>query len=92
MKLVLMGLGSYPSDYKYMADINHWGPDVLGGVLPPASFAPLSVRNQLNENALIMDTRQFIHIGVNRINGFLAGALKLGNRLVYPQSPPKEST
>jgi len=115
---------------------------VLGGVLPPASFTRLSARNQLNENALIVDARQFtefnqqhitrafavafgdtfvtwpgwlpwgqpllllpsdpaqqdamvrqfIHIGVDRINGFLAGASKLGNRLVYSQSPPTEST
>ena len=54
----LTGLGSYPSYYKHMADINRRGPDVLGGVPQPASLTPLSVRNQLGENALLVDARQ----------------------------------
>ncbi|MCH8868843.1 MAG: hypothetical protein IIC85_03975 [Chloroflexi bacterium] len=57
MKFALTGLGSYPSYYKYMADINRRGPDVLGGVPQPASLTPLSVRNQLGENALLVDAR-----------------------------------
>ena len=58
MKFALAGLGSYPSYYKYMADMNRRGPDVLGGVPQPASLTPLSVRNQLGENALLVDARQ----------------------------------
>ena len=58
VKLALAGLGSYPSYYKYMADINRRGPDVLGGVPQPASLTPLSVRNQLGDNALLVDARQ----------------------------------
>ena len=58
VKFALAGLGSYPSYYKYMADMNRRGPDVLGGVPQPASLTPLSVRNQLGENALLVDARQ----------------------------------
>ena len=58
VKFALTGLGSFPSYYKYMADINRRGPDVLGGVPHPASLTPLSVRNQLGENALLVDARQ----------------------------------
>ena len=58
VKFALTGLGSYPSYYKYMADINRRGPDVLGGVPQPASLTPLSVRNQLSENASLVDARQ----------------------------------
>ena len=58
VKFALTGLGSYPSYFKRMADINRRGPDVLGGVPQPASLTPLSVRNQLNENASLVDARQ----------------------------------
>jgi len=58
VKFALTGLGSYPTYYKYMADVNRRGPDVLGGVPQPASLTPLSVRNQLGENALLVDARQ----------------------------------
>ena len=58
VQFALTGLGSYPRYYKYMADINRRGPDVLGGVPQPASLTPLSVRNQLGENALLVDARQ----------------------------------
>ena len=58
VQFALAGLGSYPSYYRYMADINRRGPDVLGGVPQLASLTPLSVRNQLGENALLVDTRQ----------------------------------
>ena len=58
VKFALTGLGSYPSYYKLMADINRRGPDVLGGVPQPASLTPLSVRNQLGENVLLVDARQ----------------------------------
>jgi hydroxyacylglutathione hydrolase len=58
VKFALTGLGSYPSYYKYMADINRRGPDVLGGVPQPASLTPLSVRNQLAESASLVDARQ----------------------------------
>ena len=58
VKLALAGLGSYPSYYKRMADINRRGPDVLGGVPQPASLTPPSVRHQMGENALLVDARQ----------------------------------
>ena len=58
MKFALTGMGSYPSYFKFMADINRRGPDVLGGVPQPASLTPLSVRNQMNENASLVDARQ----------------------------------
>ena len=58
VKFALTGLGSYPSYYKYMADINRRGPDVLGGVPQPASLTALSARNQLADKALLVDARQ----------------------------------
>jgi hydroxyacylglutathione hydrolase len=53
----LTGLGSYPLYYKYMADINRRGPDVLGGVPRLASLTALSVRHQLDSDALLIDAR-----------------------------------
>jgi len=58
VQFALAGLGSYPSYYKRMADVNRRGPDVLGGVPQPASLTPLSVRNQMGENVLLVDARQ----------------------------------
>ena len=58
VKFALTGLGSYPSYYKYMADINRRGPDVLGGVPQPASLTAVSVRNQLGENVSLVGARQ----------------------------------
>ena len=55
--LALTGLGSYPRYYRYMADINRRGPDVLGGIPQLASLTPLSVRRQLEESALLVDAR-----------------------------------
>ena len=57
VNFALTGLGSYPSYYRYMADINRRGPDVLGGVPRLASLTPLSVRNHLGENAIMVDAR-----------------------------------
>ena len=51
------GLGSYPKYYRYMADINRRGPDVLGGVPRLASLTALSVRHQLDADAVLVDTR-----------------------------------
>ena len=58
VQFALAGLGSYPSYYKHMADINRRGPDVLGSVPQPASLTALSVHNQLGENVLLVDARQ----------------------------------
>ena len=57
VQYALASLGSYPSYYKLMADINRRGPDVLGGVPHLASLTPLSVRSQLEDNALLVDAR-----------------------------------
>ena len=140
VKFALTGLGSYPSYYKYMADINRRGPDVLGGVPQPASLTALSVRNQLGGNALLVDARQerlfneqhvpgsfavpfgdtfatwlgwllpfgqplillspapahqdamvrqFIRIGYDRINGFLAGGLEAWKSAGLPTESAK---
>ena len=51
------GLGSYPRYYRYMADINRRGPDVLGGVPRLASLTALSVRHQLDADAVLVDAR-----------------------------------
>ena len=57
VKFALTGLGSYPSYYKYMADINRRGPDILGGVPRLASLTALSVRNHLDNDAVLIDAR-----------------------------------
>ena len=51
------GLGSYPKHYRYVAGINRRGPDVLGGVPRLASLMALSVHNQLDADAVLVDTR-----------------------------------
>ncbi len=57
VKYALTGLGSYPSYYKYMADINRRGPDILGGVPRLSSLTALSVRNHLENEAVLIDAR-----------------------------------
>jgi len=57
VKFALAGLGSYPSYYRYMADINRRGPDVLGGVPRIASLTPLSARSQLDDTSILVDAR-----------------------------------
>ena len=57
VKFALSGLGSYPAYYKYMADINRRGPDVLGGVPRLASLTPLSAKHQVDEGAVLVDAR-----------------------------------
>ena len=57
VKFALTGLGSYPSYYKYMADINRRGPDILGGVPRLSSLTALSVRNYLDHEAVLIDSR-----------------------------------
>jgi hydroxyacylglutathione hydrolase len=41
-------MGSYPSYFIFIADINRREPDVLGGVTQAASLKPLFVRQQMN--------------------------------------------
>ncbi len=72
VQFALAGLGSYPSYYKRMADINRRGPDVLGGVPQPASLTPLSVRNQLGENASLVDARQDLLFNEQHVPGSFA--------------------
>ena len=72
VQFALTGLGSYPSYYKYMADMNRRGPDVLGGVPQPASLTALSVRNQLGENALLVDARQQLLFNEQHVPGSFA--------------------
>ena len=57
VQFALTGLGSYPAYYKYMADINRRGPDVLGEIPRLASLTPLSLRHQLEEGSMLVDTR-----------------------------------
>ena len=51
VKFALTGLGSYHSYYKYMADIDRRGPDILGGVPRLSSLTALSVRSYLDDEA-----------------------------------------
>ena len=69
MKSALTGMGSYPIYFKFMADINRREPDALGSVPQPASLTPLSVRNQINENASLVDARQPALFNVEHVPG-----------------------
>lgn len=57
IRFALAGLGSYPRYYRYMADINRRGPDVLGGIPRLASLTALSVRHQMEQGTLLVDAR-----------------------------------
>lgn len=57
VNLALTGLGSYPSYYRYMADVNRRGPDVLGGAPRLASLTALSVHHQIESEAVLIDSR-----------------------------------
>jgi hydroxyacylglutathione hydrolase len=50
-------LGSYPSYYNYMADINRRGPDILGGVPRLSSITALSVRSYPDNEAVLIHSR-----------------------------------
>ena len=87
MKYALTGFGSHSSYYKYMADINRLGPDILGGVPRLSSLTALSVRNHLENGAALIDAlpeklfnnedmmRQLIRIGFDRVHRFLSGGI-----------------
>jgi len=72
VRYALTGLGSYPSYYKYMADINKRGPDILGGVPRLASLTALSVRHQLESNAILVDARPERNFNLGHIPGSYA--------------------
>ena len=57
VQFALAGLGSYPSYFPRMADINRRGPDVLGGVPRLASLTALSARHFMDESAALIDLR-----------------------------------
>ncbi|HCP24780.1 MAG TPA: MBL fold metallo-hydrolase, partial [Dehalococcoidia bacterium] len=72
VRYALTGLGSYPAYYKYMADINKRGPDILGGVPRLASLTALSVRHQLESNAILVDARPERNFNLGHIPGSYA--------------------
>ncbi len=72
VKYALTGLGSYPSYYKYMADINRRGPDILGGVPRLASLTALSVRNRLDNEAVLIDARKERDFNLGHVPGSYA--------------------
>jgi rhodanese-related sulfurtransferase len=72
VQFALTGLGSYPAYYKYMADINRRGPDVLGGVPRLASLTPLSAMHQINEGAILVDARSQNRFNEAHVTGSLS--------------------
>ncbi|MDA0733733.1 MAG: rhodanese-like domain-containing protein [Chloroflexi bacterium] len=69
VQFALTGLGSYPAYYKYMADINRRGPDVLGGIPRLASLTPLSAWHQLDEGAILIDSRDHLSFNQGHVPG-----------------------
>jgi hydroxyacylglutathione hydrolase len=72
VQFALTGLGTYPVYFKYMADINRRGPDVLGGVPRLASLTALSARHQLEADAILVDARPQQLFNQEHIAGALA--------------------
>lgn len=72
VKFALTGLGSYPVYYKYMADINRRGPDILGGVPRLASLTALSARNHLDNEAVLIDARPEQQFNIEHVPGSYA--------------------
>ena len=72
VRFALTGLGSYPSYYKYMADINRRGPDILGGVPRLASLTALSARNHLDHEAVLIDARPERNFNIEHVAGSYA--------------------
>ncbi len=72
VRFALTGLGSYPSYYKYMADINRRGPDILGGVPRLASLTALSVRSHLDGDAVLVDARPERNFNIGHVPGSYA--------------------
>ena len=72
-------LGSYPKYYRYMADINRWGPDVLGSVPRLASLTALSAHHQIEEGAVLLDARPQREFNQEHIPG--AFAIPFGDNL-----------
>ncbi len=70
VKFALTSLGSYPSYYKYMADINRRGPDILGGVPRLSSLTALSVRSYLDNEAVLIDSRPETNFNNGHVPGF----------------------
>ncbi|MDA0263080.1 MAG: rhodanese-like domain-containing protein [Chloroflexi bacterium] len=72
VRYALTGLGSYPSYYKYMADINRRGPDILGGVPRMSSLTALSVRSHLDNEAVLIDARPERSFNLEHVPGSYA--------------------
>lgn len=72
VNFALTGLGSYHSYYKYMADINRRGPDILGGVPRLASLTALSVRSHLDSEAILVDARPERNFNIEHVPGSYA--------------------
>ena len=92
VEFALADLGSYPKYYRYMADINRRGPDVLGSVPRLASLTALSARHQIEEGAVLLDARPQKEFNQEHIPG--AFAVPFGDNLatwvgwVVPWSEP----
>ena len=72
MEFALADLGSYPKYYRYMADINRRGPDVLGSVPRLASLTALSAHHQIEEGAVLLDTQPQREFNQGHIPGAFA--------------------
>ena len=92
IEFALADLGSYPKYYRYMADINRRGPDVLGSVPRLASLTALSAHHQVEEGAVLLDARPQKDYNREHIPG--AFAIPFGGNLatwvgwVVPWSEP----
>ena len=92
IEFALADLGSYSKYYRYMADINRRGPDVLGSVPRLASLTALSAHHQIEEGAVLLDARPQKEFNQEHIPG--AFAIPYGDNLatwvgwVVPWSEP----
>ena len=77
VEFALSSLGSYPSYFPRMADINRRGRDVLGGVPRLASLTALSVRQQIGEGVHLVDARPEKEFNIEHVPD--AFAIPFGN-------------
>ncbi|MCH8800014.1 MAG: hypothetical protein IH963_03805 [Chloroflexi bacterium] len=100
VRFALTGLGSYPSYYKYMADINRRGPDILGGIDAWRSAGlPIEESNRLDLEGLkqaqdlpapplVIDVRQRSEYTQGHIPGALN--IELGELQEHLDGLPRE--
>jgi hydroxyacylglutathione hydrolase len=77
VKALLTSLGSYPTYFLHLRDVNRAGPAVLGVPQPPLPVLELdTVLQAVNAGAVLVDTRPVVAWAAGHITGALANPLR----------------